>query len=194
MSNNVKRPLSQFLSDHFSSEWKLLAETERFISNTPEFPAFEQRFKEWRKRLSATTTGDTELVSIRSEIVALRKEFRHKGYDLSLGLQRLALDGFRDDSALADGFRRVVVCIADEGIFFHTGSDNHCVLADELERTLTTRERANNREYHFLWYLRNSRGLILSGSATESKEDFLRLEARVRANPLKLLSGLKGLA
>jgi hypothetical protein len=193
MSNNAKRPLAQFLSDHFSSEWKLLAETERYISNTPEFPAFEQRFKEWRRRLSAASTGDTELVSVRSEIVALRKEFRHKGYDLSLGLQRLILDGFRDDSAMADGFRRVVICIADEGVFFHTGSDNHCVLGDELERTLTSGSRATNREYHFLWYLRTSRGLVLSGSATETREDFLRLEARVSANPLKLLSGLKGL-
>lgn len=193
MSNNVKRPLSQFLSDHFASEWKLLAETERFISNTPEFPAFEQRFKEWRRRLSAGTTADTELVSIRSEIVSLRKEFRHMGYDLSLGLQQLVLDGFRDDSALAQGFRRVVICIADQGIFYRTGSDNHCALADELEKELSSRERASNREYHFLWYLRSSRGLVLAGSATETKEDFLRLEARVHANPLKLLSGLKGL-
>ncbi len=188
------RTLNTFLSDHFSHEWKLLSETEAFLSHTPDFPAYEQQFKLWRTKLQNRATIDTELVTIRSEIVTLRKTLRLKGYDLSLGLQRLVVKGFRNDDSLAEGFQRVVICICDPDIFFQTGSANHVAIAEELIDTLTRKRLYRHPEIHYLWYLRTAQGLLLSGSATETSTDFKRLEDRANANPMKLLSALHDLS
>lgn len=186
--------LSEIISDRFASEWKLLSETESFLAKTPDFHAYEKQFQEWRKRLQKRALPDTELVTIRSEIVSLRRELRLAGYDLSLGLQRLVVRGFLNDDALADGFRRVVLCFCDPELYFLTGSANHVELASELEDILNRRQLLNHPEMHYLWYFRNAKGLILSGSATEPKDHFARLEDRAKANPLKLLAALKKLS
>lgn len=182
------------LTDRFATEWKLLSETEAYVSHTPDFQSYEPQFKEWRRRLQQRNTGDTELVSIRSEIVTLRKELRMKGYDLTLGLQRLVVHGFRNDDSMAEGFARVVVCFCGDETYFHTGTGNHVALAAELTDTLQKRRSLKAPETHYLWYLRCAQGLYLSGSATEREEDFIRLENRAKANPMKLLSSLKELA
>jgi len=186
--------LNQFISDRFSPEWKLLSETEAFVSHTPDFPEYEQQFKEWRAKLQRRTKTDTDLVTIRSEIVTLRKILRLKGYDLSLGLQRLVLQGFRNDDSMADGFRRVVICLCDTETYFQTGSANHIAIGDELMDTLTQKKLLVHPEFHFLWFLRFNKGLILSGSATEPASSFERLEKRAQANPMKLLSALRNLS
>lgn len=185
---------THFITDHFSPEWKLLSETESFISHTPDFPEYEQQFKEWRAKLQKKSTNDTELVTIRSEIVALRKTLRLKGYDLSLGLQRLLLQGFRNDDSLAIGYRRVVICFCDPDVYFQTGSANHVAIAEELIDTLTWKNLLVHPEVHYLWFLRNQKNLILCGSATETAKDFQRLESRAQANPMKLLSALRKLS
>ena len=46
---------------------------------------------------------------------------------------------------------------------------------------------------HFLWYRRHGNNLILSGSDTETKEDYAHLKAAGEANPLWFLSRLKNL-
>lgn len=194
MQQNRASSLGTFLSDRFSSEWKLLSETEAYVSNTPEFPLYEQQFHEWRERLQSRKTADTELVTIRSEIVALRKELRLKGYDLSLGSRRLVMQGFRNDDSLAEGFSRVVICFCDPAVYYQTGSANHVAIAEELFDTLERRRVLHNPEMHYLWYLRTSKELVLSGSATETAESFRRLEDRAAANPMKLLSALGGLS
>lgn len=194
MATNSGNKISRFLAERFTPEWKLLSETEAFLSYTPDFPVYENQFMEWRRKLQQRTTADTELVTIRSEIVALRKELRLNGYDLSLGLQRLQLQGFRNDDALADGFRRVVLCFCDPQLYFQTGSDNHITIAEMLMDSLTRKHLLHDSEMHYLWYLRTSKGLILSGSATERPTDFERLEARAHTNPVKLLSALNGLS
>jgi hypothetical protein len=194
MQQNRVSSLGSFLTDRFSSEWKLLSETESYVSNTPEFPLYEQQFKEWRARLQSRKTADTELVTIRSEIVALRKELRLKGYDLSLGSRRLVMQGFRNDDSLAEGFCRVVICFCDPAVYYQTGSANHVAIAEELLETLERRNVLHNPEVHYLWYLRTSKELVLSGSATETAEGFRRLEDRATANPMKLLSALGALS
>ncbi len=194
MSNSRESAVSRFLSDRFSSEWKLLAETETFASHTPEYAELESQFREWRRRLKAIGGSDRDLVTIRSELVALRKELRLKGYDLSLAGKRLVVDGFRDDSATALGFARAVICFTDRGTFFLVGQANHVEIAEDLERMVSRTPGLTGREWHFLWFRRDSAGLILSGSATETAQDFARLEARAQANPMKLLSALKDLS
>lgn len=186
--------LNQFLSDKFSPEWKLLSETEAFVSHTPDFPDYEQQFMEWRAKLQKKINIDTDLVTIRSEIVTLRKILRQKGYDLSLGLQRLILDGYRNDDSMADGFRRVVICFCDTETYFQTGSANHIAIGEELMDTLTNKKLLSHPEFHYLWFLRFNKGLILSGSATEPGSSFERLEERAQVNPMKLLSALRNLS
>lgn len=194
MAYKRKQSIANFISDRFASEWKLLSETEAFVSHTPDFPAYERQFMEWRKRLQKQRAGDTELVTVRSEIVTLRKALRLKGYDLSLGLQRIIVDGFRNDDSVLEGFHRAVVCFCDTGVYYATGSANHIAIAEELTDTLSRKQALIHPEMHFLWYRRTQKGLILSGSATETQEDLKRLEARINANPLKILSALKKLS
>lgn len=193
MNISKKTSLSDYIIDRFASEWKLLSETESYLSKTQEFYAYEKQFQQWRRRLQKKTMSDTEITSIRSEIVALRKELRLKGYDLSLGLQRLVLAGFMNDEALGKGYKRLVLCFCDPYVYFLTGSGNHIDIANELETNLTRRQLLNHPEMHYLWYFRNAQGLILAGSATETKELYLRLEDRIKANSLKLLTSLKKL-
>ncbi|HPO01708.1 hypothetical protein K7J14_14240 [Treponema zuelzerae] len=193
MEKTGSRSISAFLKDRFAPEWKLLSETESYLIHTPDGPAYESQFKEWRARLHNMKTGDTELVTLRSEIVALRKQLRLEGYDLSLGLQQLVVRGFRNDDSVAEGFQRVVLCFCGPHVYFQTGSANHIALAEELVDTLTKRKLMNRPEMHYLWYKRTPKGLYLSGSATETASDFRRMEGRAEANPMKLLSSLKNL-
>jgi len=193
MPKKGRTTLKNILADRFTNDWKLLSETESFLSSTSDFPAYELQFQKWRQRLRERNTDDVDLVSIKSEIVTLRKELRLKGYDLSLGLQRLVVKGFKNDDSMAEGFARVVICFCGPNTYFHTGSGNHIALAEELFDTLQKRRLLASPETHYLWYLRVSQGLYISGSATESETDFIRLENRARANPMKLLSALKNL-
>ena len=55
--------------------------------------------------LQDAKTREDALRTVREEIVALRRELRERGYDLSLGSTRLVIDGFRNDDSLAEGFR-----------------------------------------------------------------------------------------
>ncbi len=164
------------------------------MSHTPDFHEYEQQFKEWRTKLQNRTTADTELVTIRSEIVTLRKILRLNGYDLSLGLQKLSVKGFKNDDSLAEGYRRVVLCFCDPALYFQTGQANHVTIGTELLETLTRKSLLVHPEMHYLWFLRKPKELLLSGSATETAKDFQRLEARAGANPMKLLSSLRNLA
>lgn len=185
--------LNHFIDDHFSPEWKLLSETENFVSHTPEFPEYEQQFKTWRKKLQSKKNIEPELITVRSEIVTLRKTLRLKGYDLSLGLQQLIVKGFRNDDAMAEGFKRVVLCFCDPFVYFMTGSANHVEITENLYDILNRKGLLVHPEMHYLWYRRKSKDLYLSGSATESEKDFERLAERAQANPMKLLASLKDL-
>lgn len=194
MAGKKEGTLSRFLADRFAPEWKLLSETESFLSHTPEFGAYEAQFRQWRKQLQDAKTREDALRTVREEIVALRRELRGRGYDLSLGSTRLVIDGFRNDDSLAEGFRRVVICICGPRVYWQTGQANHVEISGELMDTLSRKRLLDHPEVHYLWYLRTRRELVLSGSATETREAFLRLEARAEANPLMLLSALKDLS
>ncbi|GHV24636.1 hypothetical protein AGMMS4952_00600 [Spirochaetia bacterium] len=194
--------LSDILSDRFSDVWKLLSETTVFLSRTKEFGAHEQQLRTWRADLSANR--DPEAAQrIRSELTALRKSLRLQGYDLSLGRQNLIIDGFRNDACLGEGFRRVVIFISNTTLFFLAGEENHIALAEFLEKQVeaeinarkdrTEVRRIQILDRHYLWYRRQGQDLILSGSDTETKEDFTRFSAMCDANPLLFLKGLKGL-
>lgn len=193
MKQTKKTAIRAILTDTFASEWKLLAETETFVSHTPEASQYEAQFKQWRARLQNAKPTDSSLSDVREELVALRRTLRSQGYDLTLGLQRLVVKDFRNDDSMAQGFRRVVLVFCGDSVYFQTGSGNHVAIAEELLDTLSRRRLLESAEVHYLWYYRSSKGLLLSGSATETAEDFQRLRDRADVNPLKMLSALRQL-
>ncbi|GHV13060.1 hypothetical protein FACS189491_07290 [Spirochaetia bacterium] len=190
--------LADILSDKFSDVWKLLSETTVFLSRTKDSDTYEKQLRTWRLELQSSNRNPDIARRIRSDLTALRKNLRLQGYDLSLGRQNLVIDGFRNDASLGEGFRRVVIFISESKIFFLTGEDNHIALAEFLERRLEAEIQARKRririlDRHYLWYRRQGQDLILSGSDTETKEDFERFTAMCAANSLLFLAGLKGL-
>jgi hypothetical protein len=190
------------LADRFSNIWKLLSETTLFLSRTGEFGQYENQLRRLRSRLQQYQKNSEQLGNIRSELIELRRNLRLLGYDLSLGGQNLIFDGFRHDDCVAEGFRRIVLFIADAlnndtGLYWYTGEENHIALAAFLEERLKSGYAGGRhlriRNRHYLWYRRRKTELILSGSDTETRDDYERLKAAGEANPLLFLSKLKAL-
>jgi hypothetical protein len=193
--------LRDFLSDRFSDSWRLLSETTQFLSRTPVFSQYEEQLRSWRQCLQSAAKNSEVSGKIRDEIVELRKSLRRAGYDLSLAGQRLTVDTFRNDTALGSGFRRVVIFFCEDGAYWLSGDENHLTLDELLERQMDSIRRNNQNQTgavriyskHYLWYRRSKNELILSGSDTETKENFERLKAMAAANSLVILTQLKGL-
>jgi hypothetical protein len=191
---------AEVISDRFTDVWKLLSDTTSFLSRTPEFHHYEVQLRSLRSQLQSSKTPETAQ-QIRKELVDLRKALRFQGYDLSLGNQTLTVDFFRNDASLKDGFKRVVIFLTNSGIVWLSGDENHIMLANYLESRIQNNLVAKHSEddhmkiigKHYLWYRRRGNELILSGSDTESKEDFDRLQAMAEANSLFLLGQLKNL-
>ncbi|MDR2784732.1 MAG: hypothetical protein LBB83_02340 [Treponema sp.] len=195
----IKKPqkIVDALSDHFKDVWKLLSETSLFLSRAGEIETYESQLRQWRSELQSFSKNVPEIQRIRLEIIALRKHLRLLGYDLSLGSQYLILDGFRNDAALAEGFRRVVLYLSTNIIYYLAGDSNHIELANYLEKQLAAKRMISERnrilDKHYLWYARRGQNLYLSGSDTESREDYERLKAEVEANVFLFLRCLKKL-
>ena len=184
------------ISDRFSDTWKLLSETSRFLERTPVFASYEKELRSWRRDLQSAGKNPEIVQRIRREITELRKSLRYQGYDLSLARQNLVLEGFRNDTALGEGFRRVVIFFGEDDLFWLAGDDNHITLAELLERQVNVRlfkQKFAIRSKHYLWYRRKGNDLILSGSDTETKEDFDRFKAMAETNSLLILARLKEL-
>ena len=192
MPEKLTTRLFNNLRDSFQSDWKLLSDTEHFLASTPLQRSYEQQFTVWRKRLQ-TEKNDAVRASVREELVALRKALRMEGYDLSLGAIRLIVKDFVNDDAAARGFRRVVICFCDTGVYWLSGEENHLELGSALQSELERKRLYVHPEMHYLWFLWERNALLLSGSATESPETFERLQTRVQANPQKVLRYLKTL-
>jgi hypothetical protein len=184
---------AKVFAEKFTDVWKLLSETTIFLSRTTLFIQYESQLRGWRAALQRSPHDNEVVRVVKRELVELRKSLREQGYDLSLGSQVLRFDGFRNDACLGEGYRRLVLFLGDEGVYWLSGEDNHVTLCGFLDERLDRLRVANIRERHYLWYRRNGNELVFSGSDTESKSDFDRLERIGNANPLLLLSALKGL-
>jgi hypothetical protein len=188
------RSLRDLLSDRFSDTWKLLSETSQFLSRTAVFHHYEDQLRSLRQDLQRAGNDSEIARRIREEITELRKSLRLQGYDLSLAKQSLVISGFRNDAALGEGFRRVVIFFGEEDIYWLAGEDNHITLAELLQRHLDNKGyHSVIRSKHYLWYRRKGNELFLSGSDTELKDDFERLKAMGEANILVILAKLRGL-
>lgn len=184
---------ASILSEKFTDVWKLLSDTTSFLGRAQLLSQYEAQLRAWRATLQSAPKNGELVLSVKRELVALRKELRFLGYDLSLGSQSLRFEGFRNDACMREGFKRLVLFIGDDGVYWLSGDDNHVALSAFLEDRIEKIQARQIRERHYLWYRRQKNELVFSGSDTETKDDFLRLERIGNANPLLLLSALKGL-
>ncbi|GAB1484786.1 hypothetical protein MASR2M78_36040 [Treponema sp.] len=193
MAKSNKMSLVSAITERFTDVWKLLSETTYFLSRTPDFASYETQLRTWRAELQLSRTDSETAQRIRSELVELRKGLRLQGYDLSLAKQELKFDGFRNDACIREGFKRIVIFFTDKDLYYLVGDDNHVALSNFLESRLETIGVNRIRDRHYLWYKRNGNELVLSGSDTETKDDFERLVGIGEHNSLLLLGKLKGL-
>ncbi len=56
------------------------------------------------------------------------RHLRELGLDLRLGSKDTALEGFRNDEAMGEGFKPIVLGLADNDVYYIAGSDNHIAL------------------------------------------------------------------
>ncbi len=193
MARKTTLSIPAALSERFSDAWKLLSETTAFLSRTPDFAHYEPQLRAWRAALNSARTDMDLAHRIRGELVELRKGLRLQGYDLTLASHELRFEGFRNDACIREGFRRLVLFFAENDLYWLAGEDNHIALAEYLESRLDASPNVRVVDRHYLWYKRQGGVLTLSGSDTETKEDFERLVAIGEANSLRLLAKLKGL-
>ena len=185
--------LANLIAENFRGVWVLLSETTNFLSRTHLLSQYETQLREWRATLQSSHKNNESTLAVRRELIELRRNLRFQGYDLSLGSQILSFEGFRNDACLREGFRRIVLFIADEGVYWLVGDDNHVTLSNFLEDRMDQLQVRQIRERHYLWYQRRKNELVFSGSDTELKEDFERLKRIGEANPMLFLSSLKSL-
>lgn len=170
----------------------MLSETTAFLSRTAEYSEYELQLRALRAGLQRSSADPAVAAATRAELVALRGALRRRGYDLSLGGKRLRVDGWRDDSSLASGWRRLVLAFAASGIYAAVGDDNHVALAGRLEAALAA-DGLSARDWHCLWFRRRGADLELSASDSEGKDDFERFKALAAVNELAILGRMKGL-
>ncbi len=189
----LARRISETLAERRASTWVLLSDTTNFLSRTSVFNQYESELRELRLRLRNSQDDDAELRDIRKVLIEMRAALRVQGYDLSLGALELSVKGFRNDAAISEGFRRLVLFIGAKDLWFITGEDNHRVLHDHLESECDRRRISGVSQKHYLWF-RWTHGLLsLSGADTETAEDFESLKAWCEQpdNKLRLLGKLK---
>ena len=154
-----------------------MSDTTIFLSNhTKIFNQYEPMLRRLRHKLERNRNDMEAHREVREQLVELRKHLRRQGYNLKLGSIDLKLEGFRNDDALTEGFERCVIVILDDhSLFYVTGTANHIELDTQLDAQVRARRLLDTRSQlarHYLWYRWINRVLILSGSATETKEDF----------------------
>lgn len=181
------------IAESFSSTWTLLSDTTVFLSRTPLFDRYEPDLKTWRDRLRSFKNNPAVTNEIRENIVELRRYLRLQGYDLRLGSKDMVLEGFRHDDAIRDGFKRLVIFIAEDDIYYAVGEENHVTLAQFLEQRLVMQKKHRYKQVHSLWYRWRNQVLVLSGADSESREDFEELKGYYAAHKDFLLKKLSKL-
>ena len=180
------------LNEHFSSAWTLLSDTTIFLSNnTKIFHHYELHLRELRHRLESNRTNQDVIQEVRSEVATIRKALRMQGYNLKLGSLDLRLQGFRNDEAIAQGFKRCVLFLMEDGdVLYITGMANHNELDAAIEARLSAIGFKPVLAKHYLWFRWSNRVLYLSGAASETAEDFEDFKEYVKNNKEHLIKKL----
>ncbi len=166
------RPIFNRFAESFSSTWRLLTDTTNFLSRIGMLEKYESELREWRSQLARSRNNQQMVRQVRDSIVAVRRLLREQGHDLRLGSKDIALEGFRNDDSMAEGFRRLVLGVADTDVYWLAGDANHIELSEQLERACRSRRNCRPYALHCLWYRWRNNVLVLSGAASETAEAF----------------------
>ncbi len=174
MERNIFNKAIGNIGEYFASVWTLMSDTTIFLSNnTKIFHQYEAQLRELRHRLEKNRTDTEVMQEVRQELVVIRKALRMQGYNLRLGSLDLRLEGFRNDDAISEGFTRCVLFLAEDGdVLYISGMANHIELDSALESRMAATGYRSISSKHYLWYKWENRVLILSGAASETKDDF----------------------
>jgi hypothetical protein len=181
------------LAESVSSTWRLLSDTTNFLSRMKLLDQYETELRGWREQLSRKRNNTLVAREVREDIVALRKLLRSRGYDLRLGSKDIIIEGWRHDDAMGEGFRRLVLGLAEDDVYYIAGDANHNDLAEMLESQCRSRRRCKPYSIHCLWYRWRSDVLVLSGAASETAEQFEEFRRYFQINKDLLLRKLSGL-
>jgi hypothetical protein len=129
MSSLVNR-----VAESFSSTWRLLSDTTNFLSRVKLLTGDERDLKEKRDQLYRFRRDPAVQRQVRERIVEIRRSLRARGYDLRLGSKDIALEGFRHDDAMGEGFRRLVIGVTPDDIVSLAGDLNHQELTNAMQR------------------------------------------------------------
>ncbi len=173
----LARRIGTRIAESLASAWVLLSDTTNFLSRTSVFNQYEAQLRDFRQRLTAKKDDDNEIRAIKKELTVLRAALRVQGYDLSLGSLELSIKGFRNDAAVSEGFRRMVLFIGSKGLWHIAGEANHRALHDYLESECNRRGIFDIQQKHYLWFRWNHGLLLISGADSETAEDFEQLKA-----------------
>jgi hypothetical protein len=178
------------LAEGLASTWKLLSDTGNYLSRAGLLERYGRELTELRTRLYRYGKDVETLRQVREQVVGLRRELRKQGHDLRLGSRDISLEGFRHDDAMAEGFRRLVLGVAEGDVVALAGDLNHLELAEALEGRLRAMRPRQAYRQHFLWYRWRNRVLVLSGAASETAQGFEELKEYFTANKELLLRKL----
>jgi hypothetical protein len=181
------------VTESFSSTWRLLSDTTNFLSRIKLLSAYERDLREMRTRLHRYRKNPDVQRQVRQRIVEIRRSLRSRGYDLRLGSRDIVLEGFRHDDAFAEAFRRLVIGITPDDVIALAGDVNHQELAVMMDRRLQSPHSPRSVRFHYLWYRWRNQVLVLSGSASETSQQFEELKSYFEANKELLLKRLSHL-
>lgn len=109
------------LTRPFRSTWDILSDTTSFINMREDADHYQDMLRDWRRRLQEGSRDPDIQRQVREGIVLLRKAFRKNGYEVSLGSFGIQCEGFRTDISMNEGYRRIVLLIADRVILYKEG-------------------------------------------------------------------------
>jgi len=178
------------LAENASSTWRLLSDTTNFLSRMKLLEDYEPDLRRWREQLQRQRSNSRVMKEIRDDITALRRSLREQGLDLRLGSKDIALEGYRNDDAMGEGFQRLVIGIAEDDVYYVAGSANHIELADMLDAHCRQKRSCKPYRLHCLWYRWRNDVLVLSGAASETAEMFDDLKVWFEPNREFLLRKL----
>ncbi len=181
------------IREEIASIWKLLNDTTIFLTRIKKFDEYEREIREWRAKLQRFRSNPNIRREIRQSIIFLRNSFRSQGYDLKLGSKDVAVFGFRSDDAPLYGFKRIVVVIDNDDIYYITGEDNHQELMRFLAFRLKVEDIYHFRNIHNLWFRWHNNVLQFYGADSEGKEDLEKFEEFVENNKSLILKKMRNL-
>lgn len=181
------------IKEELVSIWKLMSDTRMFLTKIKKFDEYEKQFREWRAKLQKYPHDANIRKEIRKSIIVFRNYFRTNGYNLKLGSKDIKVFSFKSDDATALGFRRMVLIIDNNNVYYITGDENHLELLRFLSRKLNAGNDYYFKDAHHLWYRWHNNVLQIYGSDSEDKNQFEKLKIYIENNKNYLLKQLKNL-